>query len=801
MNLPNPPAEGPDILPVLPLRNSVLFPGSLVPVNVGRPRSVRLVEESFGRDRPMIGVVTQRAAEVEDPDFDQVYDLGTVARILKVIRLSSGNYSVVLQGIARMRILEPMGRTPFMRARVQPMYDAPTRDADIEALATAVRVAARKLIDVLPHPAVQQANLLDNVHDPGALADHVASNLPVSTEQKQQILEILDVRERLRKVGELADRQAQIYRVKKEILTMVQEEMSRSQRELLLRQQMRAIRRELGEADDDDEIEMLRERVARAQMPPEAEKAARKQLSRMRQMSPNGAEYQVCWNYVEWLADLPWSKTTADRLDVAEARRVLDEDHYGLEQVKRRILEYIAVRRLRSDIRGPILCFVGPPGVGKTSLAKSIARATGRNFVRVSLGGLQDEAEIRGHRRTYVGAYPGRFVAGLKQAGARNPVMLLDEVDKLGTDGRGDPASALLEVLDPEQNHAFNDHYLEVPVDLSPVLFIATANRKDTIPRPLLDRMEVVDLAGYTRDEKYAIAKNFLIPKQLADHGLTPERLDFTDEAIDRLIDEYTREAGVRRLEQSIASICRHVAVRIAEGEDVLQIADGKYIEQVLGPPRYDRTIAEKVARPGVSTGLAWTPSGGELMFVESSQMPGTGQVHLTGKVGDVMKESIAAALTYIRTRAEQLGLAPDFLSKVDVHVHLPGGSVPKDGPAGGIAVFVSLASMLTRLKVRPDVGMSGEITLRGHILPVSGIKEKCLAAHRAGLKRVILPKRNEVDLEELPETVRRDLEIHLISRVDEVLPLVLDLESGPVGLTDRLRVSAPPPESAAASS
>jgi ATP-dependent Lon protease len=517
-------------------------------------------------------------------------------------------------------------------------------------------------------------------------------------------------------------------------------------------------------------------------MPIEADKAARKQLQRMRAMSPHGAEYQVCRNYVEWLADLPWGKVTADRLDVNEAKRVLDEDHHGLEKIKRRIVEYIAVRRLKSDIRGPILCFVGPPGVGKTSLAKSIARATGRNFCRVALGGVQDEAEVRGHRRTYVGAYPGRFVVGMKQAGARNPVMLLDEIDKLATDGRGDPGAALLEVLDPEQNNTFTDHYLEVPLDLSGVLFIATANRKDTIPRPLLDRMELIELAGYTRDEKHHIAMDFLVPKQLREHGLSPDRLDFSGEAIDAIIDGYTREAGVRNLEQKVASVCRAVAVRLAEGEDVRQLSDAAHVREVLGAPRFERSVAEKLAHPGVATGLSWTPAGGELMFVEAQQMPGSGQLHLTGKIGDVMKESIAAALSYIRVRSSDLGLPNDFLAKTDIHVHLPNAAMPKDGPSGGIAVFVALSSMLTKLKVRPDVGMTGEITLRGHVLPVTGIKEKCLAAHRAGLKHVLLPKRNEPDMDDVPNEVKKDLEIHFVSKLDEILPLVLDLDSGPAG-------------------
>ncbi|GAB5541966.1 MAG: endopeptidase La [Sandaracinaceae bacterium] len=767
-------------LPLLPLRNSVLFPASVVPVNVGRPRSVRLIEESFGRDRPTIGVIAQKAAETEDPELDEIYTLGTVARVLKVIRLSSGNYSVVLQGICRMRIVEAHGRDPFLTATVARIHEPPVKDVEVDALAGSLRTSGRKLLDLLPHLPREASAVLENVQDPGALADLVCSNLPINTQLKQEVLEELDVRERLRRVSELVGRQSQVYEVKKEISTMVQEEMSRSQREFLLRQQMKAIRRELGEADDDDEIENLRDKMARADMPHEAEKAARRQLRRMRSMNPAGAEYQVARNYVEWMADLPWSKSSAVRLDVGEARRVLDEDHHGLEKIKRRILEYIAVRKLKSDIRGPILCFVGPPGVGKTSLGRSIARATGRNFERVALGGVQDEAEIRGHRRTYVGAYPGRIIAALKQAGARNPVVLLDEVDKLGNDFRGDPASALLEVLDPEQNSTFADHYLEVPFDLSHILFIATANRLDTIPRPLLDRMELIELPGYTRDEKQAIAKQFLIPKQLSEHGLTPERLEFSDEGVDFLVDSYTREAGVRNLERQVASVCRAVAVRMASGEDVEQLADPEYVEEVLGAPRHESQIAEKVARPGISTGVAWTPGGGDLLFVESTRMPGTGKIHLTGNVGDVMKESVYAAFTYIRARAEKLGLEPDFMTKMDVHVHLPQGAIPKDGPAGGIAVFVALASLLTQLKVRPDVAMSGELTLRGHVLKVSGIKEKCLAAQRAGIKHVIFPSRNEPDLDDVPDAIKRDLEIHLVSKLDEVLPLVLDLPPAP---------------------
>jgi ATP-dependent Lon protease len=497
----------------------------------------------------------------------------------------------------------------------------------------------------------------------------------------------------------------------------------------------------------------------------------------MGNMNTASSEYQVARTYVEWLADLPWKKKTPDRLDVAQARQVLDEDHYGLEKPKRRIVEYIAIRKLRRDGRAPILCFVGPPGVGKTSLGRSIARASGRAFVRVSLGGVSDEAEVRGHRRTYVGAFPGRIISGLKKAGTRNPVMVLDEIDKLGRDQRGDPSSALLEVLDPEQNHQFTDHYIDAPFDLSKVMFIATANQKSTIPSALLDRMEVIELPGYTPREKRSIARDFLIPRQLSEHGLSPERLDFSDEAIDMLIESYTHEAGVRKLEQQAAAVCRAIAVRLAAGEDLSIMADPPFIESVLGAAKTRRQETERSARAGVATGLAWTPAGGDLLFVEASQMPGTGKLHLTGNMGDVLKESAAAAFTFVRARAGDLGLSDDFVSHTDVHVHLPGGGVPKDGAAAGIPLFVALASALTRVKIRPDVAMSGEITLRGNILQVGGIKEKCLAAHRAGVTRILLPKRNEPDLEEVPDEVREDLEICLVSRVDEVMSLVTAIE------------------------
>ncbi len=768
------PAGAEPILPILPLRNSVLFPATVVPVNVGRARSVRLIEEACGRERPAIGVVTQHKPEVEDPTFEQVYQTGTIARVLKVIRLNSGQYSVVLQGVSRMHIEEPLGRHPTMRARVQRYREAPVVDVEIEALSAHLRESARRLLNELPNASRESLHILDNVREPGALADLIESNLPVSNEAKQEVLETLDVRERIRKVLDQVQRQNEVLRVKQEISTMVEEEMSSSQREYLLRQQIKAIRRELGETDvDEDDIEALRERIALSGLPADPEHSAKRELRRMSSMNTASSEYQVARSYVEWLADLPWKKSTPDRLDVTQARTVLDEDHYGLEKPKKRIVEYIAVRKLRRDGRAPILCFVGPPGVGKTSLGRSIARASGRHFVRVSLGGVYDEAEIRGHRRTYVGAFPGRIISGLKKAGSNNPVMVLDEIDKLGRDQRGDPSSALLEVLDPEQNNQFTDHYIDAPFDLSKVMFIATANQRSTIPSPLLDRMEVIEIPGYTPREKRSIARDFLVPRQLQEHGLSIERLDFSDEAIDVMIESYTHEAGVRKLEQQAAAVCRAVAVRLANGEDVSIMADPPFIAEVLGAAKAKRQAPERAARPGVATGLAWTPAGGDLLFVEATRMPGTGKLHLTGNMGEVLKESAAAAFTFVRARAEELGLAEDFVSHTDIHVHLPAGATPKDGASAGIPLYVALASVLTDRDIRPDVAMSGEITLRGNVLKVGGIKEKCLAAYRAGVKRVLLPKRNEPDLEEVPDEIREGIEICLVSRVDEILGLV----------------------------
>lgn len=761
-------------LPILVLRDAVLFPASVLPVNVGRPRSVRLVEKISEVERPTIGVFTQFRPETENPDFSDIHAFGTLSRVLKLIRLNSGNFSVVLQGIARIRMAEPLGRDPFLRARVERLQERWVRDEEIDALAATVREAAREAAENVPQIPRELKGVLEKVRDPGALADLVASHLPVVKDHKQSILETLDLRERLRAILDLVRRQAAVHKVKKEIDTIVREGISRSQRELLLRQQLRAIRRELGDGEDeDDEIELLRERIAKAEPPPEVEKVARRELSRMNSMNPQSAEYQVSFGYLSWLADVPWSAKTSDLLDIAQVRRVLDEDHYGLEKAKKRIVEFMAVRKLASSKKGPILCIVGPPGVGKSSLGRSIARATGRKCSRVSLGGVQDEAEIRGHRRTYVGALPGRLIAGLKKARSINPVFILDEVDKMGVSYQGDPAAALLEALDPEQNHAFEDHYLDVPVDLSQVFFVATANRQDKIPTSLLDRMEVIELPGYMRNEKIEIAKQFLVPRQLSEHGLTPEHLEVSDEAVGCIADEYTDEAGVRQLERMIGSLCREVAVRIANGESVYAEADDEFIEKVLGPPKHELQTAETSLAPGVSNSLTWTPAGGELLLVECSQMPGKGKVFLTGSMGEVMKESANAAFTYLRSRAEKFSLDGDFLSKIDVHVHLPKGGIPKDGPAAGLSIVVSLLSMLRNASVRPDMAVTGEITLMGSVLRVQGLKQKCLAAHRAHIKHVVLPKANEPELEEIPKEIRTELNLHLISRIEEVLPLV----------------------------
>jgi ATP-dependent Lon protease len=777
---PEEPQELPDIVSLLPLRNSVLFPGAIIPIDVGRPKSVKLVEEAIAHERPIIGIVTQKEARVEDPSEEDIHRVGCAARILKVIKLARDNYSVILQGVMRIRIDEITGQDPFIQAKVSELRDqiSPRLDVEAEALVLNIKETARKLISLVPELPREAAALLDSTSDPGQVADMVISNLDIEPAEKQEVLEAVDVLDRLRKVLTLLTRQLEILKVRERINSQVQEEMGHSQREYVLRQQLKAIKGELGEIDDESgDIEEFQKKIAEAKMPEEAEKVALKQLDRLKQMQPSSAEYTVTRTYLEWLVELPWSKSTEDQIDIKTVRSVLDEDHYDLEKVKKRILEYMAVLKLNASKKGPILCLLGPPGVGKTSLGKSIARAIGRKFVRISLGGVRDEAEIRGHRRTYVGSLPGRIIQGLKKAGTNNPVIMLDEIDKLGHDFRGDPASALLEVLDPEQNHTFSDHYLEVTFDLSRVMFIATSNYLEPVPPALRDRLEILELPGYTRQEKQAIARRFLIPKQIGEHGLEEAgiTIDFTEGAVLELIDSYTREAGVRNLERELSAVIRGIAVKVVEDESekAFTIEQGQ-VPDFLGPQKYMPEMSERTSEPGVATGLAWTPVGGEIMFVEATRMPGKGGLMLTGQLGDVMKESAQAALSYVKSHLEQLGIDKTAMEGHDIHVHVPAGAIPKDGPSAGTAMLAALVSLIKWKCIRADVAMTGEITLRGLVLPVGGIKEKMLAAHRAGIKRIVLPERNQKDIVDVPEEIRQEMEIVYVRNVHEVLEAVL---------------------------
>ncbi|MBN2719410.1 MAG: endopeptidase La [Deltaproteobacteria bacterium] len=765
------------IVPILPLRNSVMFPASVVPINVGRRKSIAAIEEVQKGEEQLIAVLSQKDADTEDPVWPELYQMGTIARVLKVIRLGDDNYSVVLQGVERFRIVEPVSVDPILRARVQRIPDNVQNNLELEALANNLKETGRKLINLLPNLPKEASGILEHVTEPGILADLVASNLTVEVAEKQTVIEAVDVEKRIRTCLKLLTKQLEMLKVKKEISSAVQEEMGRSQREYFLRQQMKAIKDELGEGEDvEDEIEEIRAKIADAGMSEEALKMANKQLNRLRHMQTSSAEYTVTRTYLDWLVELPWKENTEDHLDIDTVQKILNEDHYDLEKVKQRILEQIAVLKLNPEKKGSILCLVGPPGVGKTSLGKSIARAIGREFVRISLGGVRDEAEIRGHRRTYVGALPGRVIQGMKKAGTVNPLFMLDELDKLGSDFRGDPASAMLEVLDPEQNNTFSDHYLEVVYDLSKVMFIGTANNKSTIPPALLDRIEMIDIPGYTREEKRQIAVNYSIPKQIGEHGLSDALLRFTDEGILCIIDSYTREAGVRNLEREIARVCRAVAVKVArKGDGTSYEATPDFIQEVLGPVRFIPEMADRCSVPGVTTGLAWTPMGGDIIFIEATRMKGTGKMAMTGQLGDVMKESAQTALSYVKANAQSLDLKPEVMDEQDIHLHVPAGSVPKDGPSAGVSMFTSLVSLLTNRKVRADLAMTGEITLRGLVLPIGGVKEKVLAAHQAGIKVVILPERNRKDKPDIPEEILNDIELIFVSRMEEVIATALE--------------------------
>ena len=766
-----------DELPVLPIRNAVLFPGAVAPFDVGREKSVALVEDVDNMPSPVIAIFAQRDPSTDDPGKEDLHQVGCAARVLKALKHSSGNYSLILQGLERIRLDEVTQTAPYLKAKVGRLHEMSVGDDEAEALSMSLRDIAKQVIQLMPELPREAGSLIDSIQAPGALADLVAGNLDAPVDEKAGLLETVDVKERIRKVLKLLTRQLEILKMRERINSQIKEEMGKNQREYVLRQQLKAIKEELGEDDGDQgDLDGLEERIVKANLPTEAEQVAKKQLKRLRNMQVGSAEYTVVRTYLDWILDLPWHVQTPDNMDIGAVRKVLDEDHYGLEKVKKRILEYLAVRKLKKDKKGPILCLIGPPGVGKTSLGRSIARALGRKFVRISLGGVHDEAAIRGHRRTYVGALPGQIIQGMKKAATINPVFMMDEVDKIGHDFRGDPAAALLEVLDPEQNNSFADHYLEIQYDLSNVMFVATANIADPIPAPLRDRMEILEIPGYTRREKLAIARRHLIPKQLEEHGITKEQLDITDKAVDIVIDMYTREAGVRTLERQIASVIRGVAVKIAEGDTTpRKVDDEEQIREFLGPQKYTSEVAERTEEAGVATGLAWTSVGGEILFIEATRMFGSGKLQLTGQLGDVMKESAQAALSYVRTNAERYGISKDFLEKSDIHIHIPAGAMPKDGPSAGVTMFTALVSMLTGIRVRHDVAMTGEITLRGRVLPIGGLKEKILAAHRAGIKRVLVPERNKADLDEVPAEVKSDLEFIFASRMDQVLEAALE--------------------------
>jgi ATP-dependent Lon protease len=790
--------EIPAELPILPLRGLVVYPQTAIPLTVGQPRSMKLVDEVVGGNR-LIGLFTARNPELEMPGPNDIYQIGTLAAIHRLFRAPDGTIRLLVQGLARIQIEEYLGEEPYLRARVRALPETTEETLEVEALTRNVVDQFTRLADLVPSIPSELISSALNVDDPLQLVYAVATYVRIDLEEAQNLLELNDVDEKLHLLMNLLGKELEVLELGRKIQTEAQSEMEKMQREYYLREQLKAIQRELGEGDEQAvEVDEFREKIAKAGMPEEAQKEALRELDRLSKLPIAAAEYGVIRTYLDWLTDLPWSERTEDHLDIANARRVLDEDHYGLKDIKERILEYLAVRKLRTeraderddedtqkdyvrrDRQGAILCFVGPPGVGKTSLGASIARAMGRKFIRMSLGGVRDEAEIRGFRRTYVGAMPGRFIQTLRRVESINPVIMLDEIDKLGRDFRGDPASALLEVLDPEQNHEFRDHYLDVAVDLSEVLFITTANELEPIPGPLRDRMEIIQLSGYTEQEKVQIAKQYLVPRQIRENGLRPEEIEFTEDALFTIVRDYTREAGVRTLEREIGRAARKVVTRIAEGTSEKVTIDRPNLRELLGNPRYGyrEEIEERTDRPGVATGLAWTPVGGEVLFVEAARMPGSKGFQYTGQLGEVMQESARTALSYIRSQAQSLKIDETLFEKNDIHLHVPAGAVPKDGPSAGVTMAVALASLLTARPVKSNVAMTGEITLRGKVLPVGGIKDKVLAAHRLGVDTVIIPRKNENDLEDLPDEVRDHLQFVLAETVDEVLASALEPEA-----------------------
>jgi ATP-dependent Lon protease len=766
-------------LPILAIRNTVIFPVLAFPINVGRDKSLLAVEEALDSGM-VLGILSQQDAKNEDPDPDELYTTGTVVKVLKSVKMPGNKLSVIIQGLARLKVKNFVHTEPYLRAEVEVFEEPGDHPDDLDEKMGELRELAQRIIDLSPQIPSEASFLVRSIDNPGVLSDIVASNLGIGVEEKQELLDTFETSDRMDKVIALLNKEIQVLELSNKIQTEVKGEMDKAQREYFLREQLKAIQKELGEVDDrQEEFEDLKRKIKTVGMPPEVEKAALKELKRMSRMSPGAAEFTVSRTYIDWLVELPWAVSTDDILDIKRAGEILDEDHYGLEKVKKRILEYLAVRKLKSDMKGPILCLVGPPGVGKTSLAKSVARALGRKMHRIALGGVRDEAEIRGHRRTYIGSLPGKVIKGMKKAGANNPVFVLDEIDKLGADYRGDPSSALLEVLDPEQNDTFADHYLDVPFDLSKVLFIATANQAHPIPGPLRDRMEVIEIPGYTMEDKLKIVRRYIIPEQLAEHGITEEHVEMTDEGIRFLIESYTREAGVRSLKREIAALCRYVARQVAADElDEKAHIDAEKVEEIRGPIRFFSDVAERTAVPGVATGLAWTAVGGDILFIEATKMKGKGGMKLSGSLGDVMKESVGVASSFIKASATELGIDESLFDKTDIHVHVPSGAIPKDGPSAGVTMLTAIVSLLTGINVDPKVAMTGEATLRGAVLPVGGIKEKVLAAHRAGIKRVILPEKNKKDLPEVPDEIKADLEFFFCGRMEQVLNIALGEEA-----------------------
>jgi ATP-dependent Lon protease len=765
----------PDVVAVLPLKNAVLFPGSIAPMAVGRSFSLEAVAEAQ-KGEQLLGVFTQYDPETENPTGSDLHNMGTIAKILKVVDERRGGKTVLLQGLTRVQIRNFEQLSPFMKVGVEYPDELKPLEAEESALGQKLKETAAKVISESPGIPSEARQFVEEMDEVGSLSDLIAANMNLTQEQKMEILATLDVKSRAKKVITHLHHEMEMIKLKKQIDTEVRGEMDKSQKEFYLRKQMEAIRRELGEGSDpSNDVDDFRKRMEEAKLPEEALKAAEKEIEKLTRIPPSSPEYTVSVNYLEWILDLPWSVSSEDHLEIEPAAKILDEDHYGLEKVKKRILEFLAVRKLKKDMKGPILCLIGPPGVGKTSLGKSVARAMGREFVRMSLGGIHDEAEIRGHRRTYIGSMPGRIIQGLKKAGTNNPVFMLDELDKIGADFRGDPSSALLEVLDPEQNDSFADNYMGIPFDLSTVNFIGTANIYDTIPPPLRDRMEIIDIPGYTQEEKLIIAKNYLVKEELENHGLNTDYLEFTDDGLNKIIDSYTREAGVRNLKRNIAAICRGTAKIIAAEEAKKVLADEKVVREMLGPERFFPEVADRTSVPGVATGMAWTPTGGDILFIEATMMKGKGGLILTGKLGDVMKESAKAALSYVRSKADQFDIDPEIFEKYDIHIHVPAGAIPKDGPSAGITLASALTSLLTGRRVSGEMAMTGEVTLRGLILPVGGIKEKILAAKRAGIKEILLPEKNKKDLEEIPAKIIEGIDLRFISQIDEALEMALE--------------------------